>query len=200
MLVVTGAQRSGTRYLAKVLARAQYPATHELGDPFGYPKDAPDPRTNPPRGSIDVSWLAAWFQPEGYIVHLVRHPLTAIASSVHRETFSRPRPYGKWAMDKIPQIALHDEPECSARYWLGWTELVDGQAHERLRVESVTARALAEMLERAGMFVNIERLREAVADTPITTNGGSDPPPLDYADLGKFADHVRHRAQQYGYE
>lgn len=200
MLVVTGAQRSGTRYLARVLARAQYPVTHELGDPFGSPTDAPDPRTNPPRGSIDVSWLAAWFQPEAYIVHLVRQPLKAIVSSVHRGTFTRPRPYGKWAMDKMPEIELYDEPERSARYWLGWTDLADKQAQERLRVESVTARSLAEMLERAGMFVNIERLREAVADTPTTTNGGSLVPSLDYADLGKLANPVQHRAESYGYE
>lgn len=199
MLVVTGAQRSGTRYLAKVLAQAGYQATHELGDPFGSPKDAPDPRTHPPRGPIEVSWLAAWFWPEAYIVHLVRYPLDAIASSAHRGTFTKPRPYGKWAMDKMPQIALHDEPERSARYWLGWTDLADGQAHERLRLEDVTARLLAEMLERAGIAPNMERLREAVANVPTMTNGGSFPSPLTYADLGKLANPVQHRAKEYGY-
>lgn len=200
MLVVTGAQRSGTRYLAKVLAQAGYAATHELGDPFGLPKDAPDPRTTPPQGAIDVSWLAAWFQPESYIVHLVRHPLEAIASSSHRGTFSKPRPYGKWAMDKMPEIELYDEPARSARYWLGWTELADSQAHERLRVEDITARSLAEMLERAGVTPNMERLREAVANVSTLTNGGSSPAPLAYADLGRLAESVRYRAESYGYE
>lgn len=199
MLVVTGAQRSGTRYLAKVLAQAGYQATHELGDPLGSPTDAPDPRTTPPTGPVEVSWLAAWFELDAYVVHLVRHPLDAIASSVHRGTFSKPRLYGWWAMDKMPQIALHDEPERSTRYWLGWTDLADAKAHERLRVEDVTARALAEMLERAGVTPNMERLREAVVNVSTLTNGGSFPPPLDYGDLGKLANPVQHRAKEYGY-
>lgn len=199
MLVITGAQRSGTRYLAKVLSAAGLPATHELGDPFGSPKNAPDPRTTPPTGPIEVSWLAAWFQTDAYIVHLVRHPLDAIASSAHRRTFTKPRPYGWWAMEKMSQIALYDEPARSARYWLGWTDLVEEQAHERLRLEDVTARTLAEMLERAGIAPNMERLREAVANVSTMTNGGSFPPPLTYGDLGELANPVQHRAKEYGY-
>lgn len=203
-LVITGAQRSGTRYVATVLRRAGLNATHEGNEP-GTGWRTHDPREGPRCDvDIDVCWHSAWWLDTtlaaSTVVHLVRAPLASIASSVVRRTFYRPRPSGRWAMDRLPTIAEGSNIERSARYWVLWNEMIEPHANWRVRVEDIGTGELACLLEEAGIDYDLNALAAAVADTATNVNANAKRRPLRWPDLPEPLRSMAQRAAiRYGY-
>lgn len=206
MLVVTGAQRSGTRYLATVLARAGLDATHEGNSPGQGWRDH-DPRNGPRLDvDVDVCWHSAWWldQPElteATVVHLVRHPLASIASSVTRRTFWRPRPSGKWAIERMPHLAEGSNIERCAVYWHDWNALIEGRAHQRVRVEDLTTDVLSNILDAAGIDHSRAALADAADATPTDTNtNATRRREVSWADIPEpVRSRVQTMGRRYGY-
>jgi hypothetical protein len=180
-LLATGAQRSGTRYLATVLRRAGVDATHEGNSPDerGWPQH--DPREGPRADvDVDVCWHAAWWLGSDglsgtFVVHLVRDPLASVASSVTRQTFWRPRPSGRWAMERMPEVGEgQSNIERCAVYWRYWNSMVERHARARLLVEHASVSVLAGLLSSAGVGFDRGRLAEAIEATSkhVNTNPG----------------------------
>lgn len=204
-LIVTGAQRSGTSYIATVLHRAGLDATHE-GNPPGQGWRDHDPREGPRTDvDIDVCWHSSWWLSDldgVTVVHLVRDPLASIASSATRRTFWRPRPSGAWAIDRIPAIGEGTNLQRCVTYWVEWNQLVEPHAHARLRVEDATAETLSALLDRAGVDHDRADLAAAIDDVPKNTNTNRRvPQPLAWDDLGsgRQAARARQMAARYGY-
>lgn len=191
MLLITGAQRSGTRYLATVLARAGIDATHEGNDPERGDWRDHDPRNGPRRDvAVDVCWHSAWWVaygelPEATVVHLVREPLASITSSVSLRTFWRPRPSGKWAAQRIPSLARGSNVHRCALYWREWNLLIEPHADERLRIEDATTSTLSILLDKAGVDHDLNSLVKAVDDTPqdVNTDGPGSRRPVEWDDI-----------------
>lgn len=203
-LTVVGAQRSGTRYLATVLFAAGVDAMHE-GNVPGTGWRVHDPRNGPRFDhDVDVCWHNAWWLDTTLagvpVVHLVRDPLASIASSVVRRTFTRPRPSGRWAIDRLPELRGGAGVERAVRYWCVWNELIEPHADRRLRVEDVTTGELAGILDDADVAYDLNDLAAAVHDTPTDVNRNETRRPLRWDDL---PDSVRDRAAtlaaRYGY-
>lgn len=204
-LVVTGAQRSGTRYLATVLYRAGVHATHE-GNPPGTGWRTHDPRNGPRLDvDVDVCWHNAWWLNTtlaGFpVVHLVRRPLASIASSALRRTFApRPRPSGRWAIQQMPHLAEGDNIERAARYWIDWNELVEPHADRRLRIEDATTSEIAGLLDDADVAYDLNALAAAVQETPTDINRNETRRPLRWDDLpDALRERVEMLAVRYGY-
>lgn len=204
MLVVTGAQRSGTRYLATVLHHAGVNATHE-GNPPGQGWRDHDPRDGPRLDvDVDVCWHSAWWLDTtlagSHVVHLVRAPLASISSSIVRRTFWRPRPSGQWAMERLPVLAEGSNVERCARYWTLWNEMIEPHADRRLRVEDATTSELAGILDDAGVAYDLNALAAAVADTATDTNGNATRRRLRWRDVpDPLRGRVAMLALRYGY-
>lgn len=206
MLVVTGAQRSGTRYLATILADAGVRATHE-GNPPGTGWRDHDPRDGPRLDvDVDVCWHAAWWLGTdalagSFVVHLVRGPLASIASSVERRTFWRPRPSGRWALRCMPDLGDADSNvEITVRYWVRWNELIEPHADRRLRVEDATTSELAGILDAAGVAYNLNALAAAMTATPRDVNANSRRRKLSWPEIPQpWRSHAQRLAVRYGY-
>lgn len=207
-LLITGAQRSGTRYLATVLRRAGVDATHEgnSSDERGWPQH--DPRRGPRADvDVDVCWHAAcWLGSDKlsstFVVHLVRDPLASIASSMTRQTFWRPRPSGRWAISQMPEIGEgQSNIERCALYWRYWNSMVERYAHARFRVEDTCSECLAELFCSAGVAHDCGRLAEAIEATSkyVNTNPGRGRT-IDWQQIPEPPRQaVREMAQRYGY-
>lgn len=195
-LLVTGCGRSGTRWLAWTLAEAGVPATHEGG---GH-----DPRRGLVLSSpVDVSWPAGWWAADfpGLIAHQIRHPLDVAASTEKRRTFAKPRPYGKWAMSKVPAIAAEPDPIRKAlRYWHDWNRMLQPHADICWQVETLDADTLTDVLARAGVPVDPSALRTVLAADAVDRHD-SEHPPLTWDDLpeGPVKRDVARLAKEVGY-
>lgn len=134
-VLVTGAGRSGTHWVAQCLRETGIAATHEQaftphrhGDAFW---------------EAEVSWPAAAYLPvagnDVRVVHLVRNPLFVVASLVARGTFAdTPTTWGKWAADTCPEIAMGSTTmERAALYWVAWNRMVHGHADLTLRIDRI---------------------------------------------------------------
>jgi hypothetical protein len=137
-LLVTGAGRCGTTWLARALTAAGTPCTHE--EYWNWDRHGEGPWT------AEVAWPAAPYTPvpNTYLVHLVRHPLATIRSRASWGTFadtpSDTRRYrlGQWVEREFPAIAAGRTPlEKAALHWVEWNRLVKG-ADEFLRLEDIT--------------------------------------------------------------
>lgn len=206
-MLVTGAQRSGTRYLATVLRDADVDATHEGNQPGTGWRDH-DPRNGPRLDvDVDVCWHNAWWIATGdlditgvTVVHLVRSPLASIASSVVRRTFWLPRPSGRWAIERMPSLDKGSNVERCARYWCRWNDLAAQQADCRLRIEDVDADKLGSLCELAGVDVEHTMLRKIIESTPTDVNANERRQTFSWLDLpGSVRPRVRELARAYGY-
>jgi len=156
-------------------------ATHEGNPPEerGWPQH--DPRDGPRTDvDVDVCWHAAWWLGSDelsgtFVAQLVRDPLASIASSVTRQTFWRPRPSGRWAISRMPEIGEgQSNVERCAVYWRYWNLMVERHAHARLHVEDASADVLAGLLSSAGVAFDRAHLHGAIAATSkhVNTNPG----------------------------
>lgn len=149
-LLVTGAGRCGTTWIAHCLARAGLPVTKERW--FNDTEHGTGPWV------MECSWEAAPYTPisDCYTIHLVREPLATIRSRWAWGTYStggdRVREKkGEWAMKVCPEIRTWPTPlERSAQHYVSWNRLVKGAA-ERIRLEDVR---MGDVLRWARMFVS----------------------------------------------
>lgn len=144
-LLVTGAAKSGTRFIAAELERAGVRVRHEQA--FTYARQQWFRYQQ-----AEVSWQAAPFTPilGVHTVHLVRNPLQAVRSAYLARvewderglTTPAMRHHEAFIAEHCDLLAFDpDRPfarEASA--WVGWNRLV--RAHERLRLEDIDAEAL----------------------------------------------------------
>lgn len=198
-LLVTGAGRSGTHWLASCLQRAGVDqVTHE----YAFIPERPALARH---WTCEVSWPAAAYLPlpehhGAEVAHLVRHPLDVIASLVARKTFGRPSTWGRWAADVRPLIRDGaTELERAAIYWAEWTSMVEANAPDyMLRVEEVVPDDVATL---AHVVLSGARPAPPVLPPPIDT---SDHPSLSWGDLGTLVRpevcwRVAELAERYGY-
>lgn len=156
-LLVTGTGRSGTMWAAEALTEAGAPCGHE--HIFGRTD-----RSTLHRWRAEASWRAAphldGLPSDIYVVHLVRHPVHTVASRAKRHTFQDPVPSGGlWAMDVCPEIAEGATAlERSAIHWAAWNRLVEPHAHERLRLEDVTAADVERLARLVNPDARLDRL------------------------------------------
>lgn len=192
-LLVTGSERSGTLYMAKLLQAIGLNARHESA--FNTVAHGPI------EADAEVSWLAVPYLPleDVVVVHQIRHPLSAISSSVFRESFAGLRSYGRWAMTldrKIRGTLLAR----SCKYWLRWNARAAAHATVRWRIEDVKADDIARALHLAGRTVTRETVLKAMAHMPKNVNSEGPVPQLEWADLAPpLRRRIRARARSYGY-
>lgn len=207
MILITGAQRSGTKFVATVLSRAGINATHE-GNPPGQDWRVHDPRLRPRTEGIDVdvcwhsaAWLGTELLKDAYVVHLVRHPLESISSSMHRNTFMKPAPSGKWAIKCIPELGKGSNIERCAKYWNLWNKIIEPHADQRVRIEDMSINILADILKQGNVDFRLGALTYAFESVPKTlnTNSGTKKK-VGFANIkDPVRTQVQRRAEKYGY-
>ena len=191
-LLVTGAGRSGTRWLTFALRSCGISARHEVA----YSID----RHGEGDWQCELSWLAAPYTPvDAWTVHMVRHPLAQIASRAAWGSFEPgppvgrydPRVKGRWAIDTCPEIAEGATPiERAAIHWVRWNEYVDG-VHEILRLEDVTASEVS----RLARLVNPDAHPPTL---PPRNNQSQRPSHITWADVDHI-DGLIELAVRFGY-
>lgn len=211
-LVFTGCGRSGTGYIAQVLAHAGLDAGHERVF-AGYP--APEAQGELVPGTVESSWFAAPFlqgrpATEVAVVHLVRDPLTWIDSWLRSGAMSR-RFTSRYLKRWCPEMMREASPLRAAMwFWVRWNERVERHATLRIRIEDVDEEQLACALGDAGLIepdgspVSDGRLAAALlpASTPRDYNHKGGPPrTLTWDDLpfGFMKKGVQVMAEYYGY-
>lgn len=198
MILITGAQRSGTKYVATVLQEAGVNAVHECG------RDK-DPRYGPSANvDVDVNWLSAWWLPlpNTHVVHLARNPYDSIASSLKRGTFAdKPKLYGKWAIEKL-EIMQNCESslERCIYYWVKWNEMIEPYSDHLVRVEELTSDTLLKILQKDNIKVGKESLQGAINNVSrkINTNKRGQNITRDYI-INNAPSALYQKAQEYGY-
>lgn len=204
-LIFTGCGRSGTGWVARVLSQAGFEASHE-GVFQGRP--GPDEQGPLSEGTVESSWFAAPFMQgrpltEVAVVHLVRDPRTWADSWLRTGVMSSPfvkRFLKRWCPE---MMHIRDDPlRAAMTYWLRWNERVERLAALRLRIEDLDETGLATALADSGRIDGIERLRQAVLETPRDYNHkGGQPRRLEWDDLpfNLLKRGVRVYAAEYGY-
>jgi hypothetical protein len=221
-LLVTGAGRSGTKYICFVLKRLGLDVRHErMGDDgiasWCMAVDAARAPWGVPRSAYDFA----------QVVHQVRHPLATISSCTTFKAES-------WRF-------ICEHVECSesdsvllraAKYWLLWNERAEEGATWRLRVEDLPL-VFPELCERLGADVDpsvldcvppdvntrsfgrpfhvYEHLWERLGLEPSRSGRaclarlarGTASPPLTWEELeavsSSWAERIRLKASEYGY-
>lgn len=198
MILITGAQRSGTKYVATVLQEAGIDAVHECGR-------AKDPRYGPSANvDVDVNWLSAWWLPlpNTHVVHLARNPYDSIASSLKRGTFAdKPKLYGKWAIEKL-EIMQNCESslERCIYYWVKWNEMIEPYADCFMRVEELTSDILLNILQDDDIKADKKLLQDSINKISKTTNTNKRGQNItrDYI-ISHAPSELHKKAQEYGY-
>lgn len=204
-LVFTGCGRSGTGWVAQVLAQAGFGATHE-----GVFQGRPGPDEQGPLlpDTVESSWFAAPFVQgvpltEVAVVHLVRDPRDQIDSWLRAGVMSSPfvkRFLKRWCPE---MMRVKDDPlRAAMTYWLRWNERVERLAGLRLRIEDLDVPGLTTALADSGRVDGTERLRQAVLGVPRNYNSkGGKPRRLEWDDLpfGLLKKGVMEYAREYGY-
>jgi hypothetical protein len=183
-----GHPRGGTRYVSRLLVAAGVRALHEAKGRDGSVScwlSAPDwyhPHAN-------ASGLRSEY-PDARLLHIIRHPLAAIASL---SVFHHP----SWWHWQEKHSGVEYEPKSLdfyAQFWIRWNAMIDAQQpFARLRIEhpEETWPEIARALGLSEAMPPIE-----VDPTWITKKK----PTLAWSDLGKREDEVRAMAQRLGYE
>jgi hypothetical protein len=184
-LLVTGAARSGTSYVAKVLTAAGIPACHECSGREATFYD------------YEVSWLGAAYlhDYDGYVVQLVRNPLDVIASLMSNDTMDPQRPYIQWLHNRMPRLRTLNPLEAACLYWVRWNRKVELYADEWWRVEDLDADTIT-ALGRTLLFPDSLRAAEALESTPHNVNTRGSVVELEWDEL-VFG--VHDLAERYGY-
>lgn len=193
--VVTGTERCGTTYFARLVNRAGVLCGHE---------DVYSIRGAGPRGDFvaDSSWLAVPWLPLPRVAHLVRNPLHVVNSFLSfgfftESRFERHRRVVEAVIGRLP-----DRPEYAAvRYWLDWTAVIDRYAEKTWRLEALPLREVAEFTGAP-----LDALQAAAKRVPDTVNTArrwptyAEHPPLRFDRLpSDLRAELYARAAAYGY-
>lgn len=170
-LLVTGTGRCGTGWFASALTAAGVECGHER---------AFNATNHQTLGWVaEASWLAAPYlgdlDGDVYVVHLVRHPLTVVASRASKKTFRlKPRPtrHGRFAIRHAPEVGRYrTRVERSAAHYVAWTRMITQHGPgELVRLEDVTAGTVQRLARLVDPSARLETL-------PETTNGSRTAPP-----------------------
>jgi hypothetical protein len=194
--IVTGAGRSGTRWVSQVLKSLDVRTEHEDIFQPATAKSWERACAEAP-GKIsrfrmmdsldrrgDVSWLAApflpAFDPSVVVIQLVRNPLHTARSLMHR-LFREDRAgvhaeYQDFVYRYIPAIAdvKREEDRCLL-YWYVWNSMVDRRANFRVRLEDLEKPELwKEMLDMFGVSADTNRILEALDRGDLEKNQGTE--------------------------
>ena len=178
-LLVTGCGRSGTGYLAALLAELGLPCGHEVV--YGPELLAGAPPAWPEGARAESSWLAGphlrALPPGTRIVHLVREPLAVVRSCLRvRFLESARNPYRMHAERHAPGVSEGAPPVRCARYWTRWHALVEREAlasglrWRRVRLEALDAAWLVELGRGLGLGWTTADVEAALARVPRDTN------------------------------
>lgn len=198
LIVSTG--RSGSRYLAAVLAASGIAAGHEQY--WSIERAVRHERTIR-RLDVDVSWLAVPFleRHRGWIVHQVREPQKVIGSLVGMRFFSahEHREYRSLVVDRMPLTG--DDLEDAANFWVRWNRTIEQHAAERLRTEDVGVDEVARLVERAGRPADRAMIERVLKSTPSDVNRLT-PAAVSWSDIRRTqcGDDVARLAEEYGYD
>lgn len=213
-LLITGAPRSGTTWVAYFLKLCGVHCGHEsVFTPRGFDGFA---RKALPHMHAECSWMAAPFLDEiaktGIaLAHAVRHPLAVIASLVATRHllsdeelgFDDPRPkYRRFARQYVNgEVLSHNVVERCAMFWVTWTGMVDRWTNNIFRIEYDDPGLLLEWL---GLDPAERRAEERAASLPKTVNTQYGTTPLTWSRLENAvrADtfvYVQETARRYGY-
>lgn len=200
---VTGAARSGTKYLADVLTELGVHATHEratfeAGDGGGFVPDFSD------AGAVEVSSdgvyrirdLAQLTGMEA-IGHVIRHPQAVVASLTGRTLWDDP--WGQRRAYEWPALGVIDlSPiDRSLLYWITVNQWIDQMVTDVPVVQFDLAKpagALRVIAQIAGVQLEGNYARRVIAEFPTDVNHREDQPPVTYA----WSDHdpwLRHIAE-----
>lgn len=129
--VVTGAGRSGTGYMSKLLTSVGIPCGHEQVFGLDGMRDTPY--------QAGSSWLAmpwlADLAADVRVIHLVRHPVKAISSLLTVRALQT-EPYAAFIRRHVPRLVeWKTDADRATYYWLKWNQAVEAHADYRHRVE-----------------------------------------------------------------
>lgn len=201
--VITGAPRSGTLYMARLLTLAGVPCSHE---------ELFDPRTLSQLDQVlaakgklhswkssdrkatygEISWMAVPYLDilgsEIVLLHQVRHPLTCAASLLGRGFGIRGRarhPLVGTSIVEYEDFFAKHAPEAYAQkteqdrclaFWIRWNEyLLDNRVKLTYRVEGVDLHLLETICELIGVSVPRADLIAALETVPTNTHHGVSP-------------------------
>lgn len=201
-VVVTGAKRSGTAYIAAWITNCGWWCAHERDFPGRRPKWH---RIHP--GTVEASYAATPFldRERMHVVHQVRHPLKVVASLMRRRDFADPTaPAARWPLEAcLPARRRDDGPlERTLRWWLEWNRMVEPHAEARWRIEDLTDADLAATLTGFGRPTTAMRAQQGRAVLPRRINENRVPPQTwtwDDLPAGRLLDEVKETAARYGY-
>ena len=194
-VLITGTGRCGTGYVARVLARAAIPSTHE-----GVYNPNWDEWTIQ---RVESSWLAAPLLPldVAHVVHLVRNPLDVVNSLVGIGFFSNPA-HGAYAEHARAHVDLpEDEVEAAMRFYVDWNHMIEPHADQFIRVEDITPEDLAKIAYAAGARHSPVDFQEALTAIPTNWNSRKRAE-LGWDDLpvGDAKSELKRMGKNYGYD
>lgn len=214
-IIVTGTARSGTLYMARLLAKIGLRTTHERIYHYGLDPDGSDHLaiTAAWKGQdVDVSWQAAPFlkhEPKTTIVwHQVRDPLKIVQCFYSHEMLDDPRAFAMALPKKVMPECWNRSDELSKAVYhiFKWTELIEscGLAKFRYRIEELNPDRLRWLLKSSGIDSSMlrgEPIEMAFAGMDKNTNACVDHKPLSWDDVIKceFGPELRTKARLWGY-
>lgn len=135
MLLITGHQRSGTGYMAKLCQACGLDVGHERPGRDGISSFQYAVATDRvPFHSVDGNRGRNHYRFDR-IIHVVRHPLGVIASTAWTAGMIAT----EWQAQFVPVDLTDSRIRQATQTYLGWNELVEQQTSERIRVEDALA-------------------------------------------------------------
>jgi hypothetical protein len=200
---VIGTGRSGTGFMAAVLAAAGLNTGHEAYWHAHVGAKAPNL-------DVDSSWLALplletgpW---SGRVLHVVRHPVDAIRSLAGGGFFNADlarAPYPMYARAHCPNVYGRTGVAAAVEFWCDWNNRCAAVADATVRLEDATgpepvAKAWAlTVADTIGLAtVSPDDITAAVSATPTNTNTRGPLPGIDPAHVWSL---IGRRAHAFGY-
>lgn len=200
-LVVCGANRSGTKYVAQLLSEAGLPCGHE--------------RVFATHGVVD--WGASTVDSSGFaipylgslhrsttVAHVVRHPLRWAQSyrtkQVALSLAQRYLSFDYWYARRAVGIDA-----ASLGIWVDWNLQIEAYAEWRFRVEDADVLTIERLARAAGAVVDASAAWRAITAVPKTTNSARSAAAgearLEWKDLPDCREvrRARELAARYGY-
>lgn len=205
-VVVTGAGRSGTGYMAALLTSMGLACGHEL---------VFNPWTDLPFfGNLqgDASWLAIPFvadlAADTIVVHQIRNPLDFLRSSVGIHMLTDPGPYLDFIGRHWPWVlGLPDDLTRSLAYWVTLNQAVErfrdaGRPYIRSRLEDLDENGVLRLARALDLDKSDEQVLDAYRALPGKVNARQRDESIRWGDIpaSSLRDEAAEMARRYGYE
>lgn len=214
--IVTGAARSGTRYMACLLTMLGVPCGWERAFNPDYAQTATQALAEMDSRGLagDSSWFAAGYlapvMNDLTVIHLVRNPLQAIAS-LHVCGFMKPacRDWAKqrFAFARVPIAEGEDSLGWCAKYWIAWNRMLrdtlrdSGFRSRRVRIEELRdGRKVIELVKFLGYGEPAGRhVKNCLETLPHSVNTGGRSRTQEKMRDRIRTDEMREAAEEFGY-